>query len=115
AGGALGGLFNVFVAPTVFRTLLEYPIGLCAAALLRPAPAGGPGGPPATRRGRRRDVLVPVALGAALLLGVRAAHAIEAAVPGKVGMAALVVLLATSGAVVYSFRSRPLRFGLALA
>src|SRR4029079_15621849 len=39
AGGALGGLFNVFVAPTLFRTLLEYPLGLIAAAMLRPPPA----------------------------------------------------------------------------
>ena len=50
-----------------------------------------------------------------LLLGVRAVHAIEMGAGGKVGMGALVVLLAAAGAVGYSFRSRPLRFGLALA
>ena len=42
-GGALGGLFNVFLAPLLFRSVVEYPLGLVAAALLRPgacAPLG---------------------------------------------------------------------------
>jgi len=30
AGGALGGLFNVFVAPAVFSNVIEYPLGLAA-------------------------------------------------------------------------------------
>ncbi len=39
-GGAIGGLFNALVAPTVFSTLAEYPIALVAACLLRPAKDG---------------------------------------------------------------------------
>jgi hypothetical protein len=35
-GGALGGLFNTLVAPLVFHTIFEYPLGLIAACLLRP-------------------------------------------------------------------------------
>lgn len=35
-GGAVGGLFNAIVAPTVFSSLAEYPIALVAACLLRP-------------------------------------------------------------------------------
>ncbi|HYF01663.1 MAG TPA: fused MFS/spermidine synthase [Planctomycetota bacterium] len=35
-GGALGGLFNAVVAPLLFRSTLEYPLMLSAAALLRP-------------------------------------------------------------------------------
>jgi hypothetical protein len=35
-GGALGGLFNTLVAPLVFHSIAEYPLGLLAACLLRP-------------------------------------------------------------------------------
>jgi hypothetical protein len=45
-GGALGGLFNVLVAPLVFDGIAEYPLGLIAACLLRP------GAPDAMRAGR---------------------------------------------------------------
>jgi spermidine synthase len=38
AGGALGGVFNVLLAPLLFRrALVEYPLALVAACLLRPA------------------------------------------------------------------------------
>ncbi|MBC8066586.1 MAG: fused MFS/spermidine synthase, partial [Chlorobia bacterium] len=36
-GGAIGGLFNALLAPTIFSTLAEYPIALIAACLIRPA------------------------------------------------------------------------------
>jgi len=111
-GGALGGLFNVFAAPTMFRSLLEYPVGLIAAALLRPAPEGAR---PATPRARRRDVLLPVAIGAALFAGVRVVHAIEAHAGARVGLGALIAVLTPAALFTYSFRSRPLRFGLGLA
>ncbi len=35
-GGMLGGMFNTFVAPFVFDSVLEYPIMIVAALLLRP-------------------------------------------------------------------------------
>ena len=35
-GGAVGGLFNALIAPAVFATLVEYPIAVVAALLLRP-------------------------------------------------------------------------------
>ena len=38
-GGVLGGLFNTLVAPLVFSTVVEYPLMLAAACLLRPRPA----------------------------------------------------------------------------
>ena len=38
-GGALGGMFNTLVAPLVFKTVAEYPLGLVAACLLRQVPA----------------------------------------------------------------------------
>ena len=42
-GGVLGGAFNGLVAPAVFDSVLEYPIALGAACLLRPRPAATAG------------------------------------------------------------------------
>jgi hypothetical protein len=39
-GGALGGVFNVLVAPVSFSRLWEYPLAIVAACLLRPWPRG---------------------------------------------------------------------------
>lgn len=36
-GGVLGGLFNVLIAPLVFKSVLEYPVVLAAACVLLPA------------------------------------------------------------------------------
>ena len=35
-GGVVGGLFSALVAPVVFRSVLEYPLMMAAACLLRP-------------------------------------------------------------------------------
>ena len=40
-GGALGGAFNVLIAPVLFTTVLEYPLMLVAAVALRPSVVGG--------------------------------------------------------------------------
>ena len=37
-GGALGGLFNALVAPALFTQIVEYPLALIAAALVKPSP-----------------------------------------------------------------------------
>ena len=37
-GGVLGGLFNALAAPLLFTIILEYPVALAAACLLRPWP-----------------------------------------------------------------------------
>jgi len=36
-GGMLGGIFTALVAPLIFRSVLEYPLGLVLACFLRPA------------------------------------------------------------------------------
>ena len=112
-GGALGGLFNVFLAPLLFRSLVEYPLGLVAAALLRPRPADAAGIDRA--RGRRRDFVAPLALLAALAGGVWLLRRIAVQIDDRTETVALAVLLAGAGAAAYSFRGRPLRFGLGLA
>lgn len=38
-GGMIGGLFNALLAPAIFNDILEYPIALIAACLLRPGRA----------------------------------------------------------------------------
>jgi tetratricopeptide (TPR) repeat protein len=40
-GGVLGGLFSALVAPLIFRSVVEYPLMLAAACLLRPPKAAG--------------------------------------------------------------------------
>jgi SAM-dependent methyltransferase len=111
AGGALGGLFNVFVAPLAFSTLLEYPLGLVAAALLR-APA-----PLSSRRDRRLDVLVPLGLGAALLALTLVGNHLQARpyAGATAVLASLGAPLMLGGVAIYACRGRALRFGLALA
>ena len=37
-GGALGGLFNALIAPALFTQIVEYPLVLIAAALVKPSP-----------------------------------------------------------------------------
>jgi hypothetical protein len=112
-GGALGGLFNVFLAPELFRSVVEYPLGFVAAALLRPAPAHVPAadGP----RERRRDLALPVGLGALLTGGVWALGRASAHLGPRRESVALAFLLAAAGCAVYAFRGRPRRFGLGLA
>jgi hypothetical protein len=44
-GGALGGAFNVLVAPNIFTAVLEYPLLLVIACLLRPRAPGRPSQP----------------------------------------------------------------------
>jgi hypothetical protein len=41
-GGVVGGIFNAIIAPIVFKTVIEYPLAIFAACLLRPnmIPAG---------------------------------------------------------------------------
>jgi SAM-dependent methyltransferase len=121
-GGALGGLFNVFLAPLLFRSLVEYPLGLVAAALLRPMPAdpagiAGTPDPAVTdmARARRHDVAAPLALLAALAGGVWLLRRAAVRMEDRTETVALAVLLAAAGAAAYSLRGRPLRFGLGLA
>src|SRR5262249_44971290 len=74
-GGALGGLFNGLLAPLLFNGVVEYPLVLVLACLLRPAAASKP--VPANQKPgllkanlvshphSRRDVLFPLGLAAA--------------------------------------------------
>jgi len=58
-GGVLGGLFNALLAPVIFRTVLEYPLMIVIACLMRPAPQDGQLSP----RNRWLDWLLPAGAG----------------------------------------------------
>lgn len=55
-GGVLGGLFNALIAPVVFPTVVEYPLAIVLACMLRPPPA--PGAHPV--RSRWLDLVIPM-------------------------------------------------------
>jgi len=62
-GGVLGGIFNSLIAPVVFSTVVEFPIALILAALLRPPIDVKPAASPAeARAAKRKDWLLPLAL-----------------------------------------------------
>jgi SAM-dependent methyltransferase len=107
-GGALGGVFNAIVAPLAFKSVVEYPLALFLAVLLRPGVAHQPetrGAWPAVL-----DVLVPVTIGAVAVLAVQLGPETGGPVPWstialQTGIPALVALSAVRS---------PLRFALAL-
>jgi hypothetical protein len=109
-GGVLGGLFNAFAAPVLFPTILEYPIVLVLACLLRPGTPLAPG-KSAGKYDRVLDVALPAGLGVltvALVLGAQA----FGVKPEPVHIA---VLLAVPLVVCFTFLDRPVRLGLGVA
>lgn len=102
-GGALGGLFNAVLAPLVFPTLLEYPLGLVLAALLRPVDRTPP-----------RHVLdwaYPLALFAMTSLAVLAWRALDA----PTNWARTAVLIGLPLVLAFLAAERPRRYALSLA
>jgi hypothetical protein len=99
-GGVLGGLFNALIAPLVFQSVVEYPLVLVLACLLRPRqePITGV------------DLALPLGLGgltAALVLIVPALG-VE---PGPVSVA---WMFAVPAILCYTFHTRAVMFGLGL-
>jgi hypothetical protein len=61
-GGVLGGIFNSLIAPVVFHTVLELPLVLIFAGLIRPVIVPEPSAKAASVWTRRNDWLLPLAL-----------------------------------------------------
>ncbi len=97
-GGALGGLFSALVAPMIFRTVVEYPLMIVLACLLRPA----------KDKLKLWDLLMPALL-LALLCG-------TLIVLQRINIQPQALLLAFAIAlfVVYTTVEQPLRFALAV-
>ena len=75
-GGVLGGIFNSLLAPRLFHSVMELPLVLILAALLRPRSGQAQLSGEAAVWARRKDWLLPMALGlcmVAVILGL--AHA----------------------------------------
>jgi hypothetical protein len=116
AGGVLGGLFNAILAPLVFRHagLVEYPLVLVLAALVRPGRPVAPGGL------RRADVLWPAALGLATAAAVLAVRRLGGPTPlptagGLEGMVRTALTFGLPAVLAYCLVDRPVRFALGLA
>ena len=107
-GGVLGGIFNSLVAPIAFRSVLEFPLVLILAALLRPAVDEKRLTGRAAVWARRKDWLLPLALGicmAVVFLGISRAGI-------KPNRALNVLIFGYSLLWCLSFGKRPLRFGV---
>jgi hypothetical protein len=63
-GGVLGGIFNSLIAPVVFSSVVEFPLALVLAALLRPASD--------KKRSDLRDWLLPALLGLSMVAAIAA-------------------------------------------
>ncbi len=104
-GGMLGGVFNVLIAPALFNSILEYPLMLVLACFLRP----------------RQEVnkafinVQDVAFPIILLLTLGLPSFILAWEPFDWGVIGLILFFTVMGLTTYSFRHRPVRFGLGLA
>jgi hypothetical protein len=105
-GGVLGGIFNALVAPVIFSTVVEFPLVLIFAALLRPPIAQKPMTPAQAAKMKRNDWLLPIALGLILVAALSGlAHT------GVVFAHPLLVLIFGCSMVwCLSFSKRPLRF-----
>jgi hypothetical protein len=99
-GGLLGGVFNALMAPVLFDSLLEYPLAIVLAAMLRPASPGG--------RRLWVDLALPALLFLVLAGSIQAAGG-EAKALGPWGLRALALLAALG---FLAFTRHPLRFGL---
>jgi hypothetical protein len=104
-GGALGGFFNAVVAPVIFNDIVEYPLAIVAACLLRPPRPDSS----STSSSRQLDLLIPLAVGALTVAFVRLG---VAAGLGLVAARAAVFALALLACA--ALAARPVRFGLAV-
>jgi SAM-dependent methyltransferase len=107
AGGALGGMFNVLVAPVAFESVLEYPLVLAVACGI---------GAAAARPANWRDLILPL-LGVPVLLAVRQVflNLGDRLTPPPPGVMALAVVGSCLAAIAfYRERQRPAVFSAVL-
>lgn len=108
-GGVLGGVFNALIAPVIFTSVVEYPLGVVLACVLAPPLAAlAPGSTEV--RARLLDFALPALVGGLTLLAI--------ALVTHYGLAdsRLVIFLtfAWPAFIAFAFSRRPLRFGLAI-
>jgi SAM-dependent methyltransferase len=105
-GGALGGVFTAVLAPTIFRSVIEYPLLVATIAFFRESrdPDAGING---------ADLILPAGLG---FLVVGASRALQwANVDISTDFKTILAVDAVIILIAYLFRHRSFRFGLAMA
>ena len=104
-GGMLGGLFNALIAPIVFKTLVEYPLVVVLACLMRPRETTEN-----SSRDRLLDFILPVGAGLVTigLVFVINQYDVRPAVAIAIVFGIPLVMIN------HRFRNRPVRFALAL-
>ena len=105
AGGVVGGIFNALVAPAIFTSPAEYPLGLVLACLLRPS------SDEAHSRVNRFEVLTAVGLG---LFALPLADLTHALLPNLDTLLARAIIFGIPLLGTVALRSNPMRFGIAL-
>ncbi len=104
-GGMLGGLFNALIAPIVFKTLVEYPLVVVLACLMRPSETTVD-----SSRDRLLDFLLPVGAGVVTVTLVFLINQYDV----RPAVAVAIVFGIPLVMINHRFRSRPVRFALAL-
>ena len=110
-GGVLGGLFNALIAPHIFKTLAEYPLVIVLACLLRPSEHFD------KHKSYERwlDLGLPLTLFLIVSLPKLGLGYLRQ-LGGSSGVLLIVIIFISCimGILLYSFRQRPIRFGLGM-
>lgn len=104
-GGMCGGLFNTLIAPLAFKTLIEYPLVIVLACLIRPRAMNAD-----SSRDRLLDLLLPAGAGLLTIGLVLLINQHETSPAVGIAIVFGVPLIIIN----HRFRSRPIRFALAL-
>ncbi len=104
-GGMLGGLFNTLIAPVVFNTIVEYPLAIVLACLIVYENSGND-----SSLDRVFDVIWPAVIG---LLTVALVFIVKGSELSPV-VAVAIIFGAPLVIINHRFRTRPVRFALAL-
>ena len=104
-GGMFGGLFNTLIAPSVFNTLIEYPLLIVLACLIRLPDNKGE-----SARDRWLDFILPVAAGLVTIGLVFVVNQYDV----RPAVAVAIIFGIPLVIINHHFRSRPVRFALAL-
>ncbi len=113
-GGVLGGVFNGLVAPMVFDGVLEYPLAMVLACLLRPGKAESRKQKVESRKQKVEnrfswlDVGLPAALGVVVIIVVMARDALGLT-QSRLGVA---LVFGVPAFICFAFKERPIRFAL---
>lgn len=114
-GGALGSFFNVFVAPTLFNSVLEYPLAIIFACMLQASesrPANSDDKQPGFRRHiTYLDLVYPLGL---YVLTVSLALLVGYSRFNSPTFKLIIVLVVPLMIINHFFRGRPMRFALGL-